>query len=218
MFRRRRPFLLFLRWLLPFIILLVVVVCLDHLMRTTILKIAEIRATQLATEAINRTVQEEVWDNNLQYQDFVQVQKDDQGRIVFMQANTVRVTRMAADIVLITNRTLENLKGQTISVPLGQITGLYLFSYMGPRIRATIVPVGTIEVNVDDKFEPAGINQTRHKIWLNFKTRVKVVIPSMYAEASIATSVPLAESIIVGEVPSTFVNISGSLFGGGITR
>lgn len=218
MFRRRRPFLLFLRWLLPFIILLVVVVSLDHLMRTTILQIAEARATQLATEAINRTVQEEVWDNNLQYQDFVQVQKDDQGRVVFMQANTIRVTRMASDIVLTTNRTLENLRGQKISVPLGQITGLYLFSSMGPRIRVTIVPVGTVEVNVDDKFEPAGINQTRHKIWLNFKTKVRVVIPSMYAEAGIATSVPLAESIIVGEVPSTFVNFQGSLFGGGITR
>lgn len=218
MFRRRRPFLLFLRWLLPFIILLIAVVCLDHLMRTTILKIAEVRATQMATEAINRTVQEEVWDKNLQYQDFVQVQKDDQGRIVFMQANTVKVTRMAADVVLTTNRTLQDLKGQTISVPLGQITGLYLFSSMGPRIRVTVLPIGTVEVNVDDKFEPAGINQTRHKIWLDFKTRVKVIIPSMYAEAGIATSVPLAESIIVGEVPSTFVNIQGSLFGGGITR
>ncbi len=218
MFKRRRPFLLFLQWLLPIMLLLVFVFWFDHLMRTTILKIAEIRATQLATEAINRTVQEEVWDNNLQYQDFVQVQKDDQGRIVFMQANTVRVTRMAADVVLTVNRTLEKLKGQTISVPLGQITGLYVFSSMGPRIRVTIIPAGTVEVNVDDKFEPAGINQTRHKIWLNFTTRVKVVIPSMYAESGIATSVPLAESIIVGEVPSTFVNIQGSLFGGGITR
>ncbi len=218
MFRRRRPFLLFLQWLLPFVILLVVVAGLDHLMRTTILQIAEVRATQLATEAINRTVQEEIWDNNLQYQDFVQIQKDDQGRIVFMQANTVKVTRMAADIVLTANRTLENLRGQRISVPLGQITGLYLFSSMGPRIKVTIIPAGTVEVNVDDKFEPAGINQTRHKIWLNFKTKVRVVIPSMYAEAGIATDVPLAESVIVGEVPSTFVNFQGSLFGGGIIR
>jgi sporulation protein YunB len=203
---------------LPFVILLVVVAGLDHLMRTTILQIAEVRATQLATEAINRTVQEEIWDNNLQYQDFVQIQKDDQGRIVFMQANTVKVTRMAADIVLTANRTLENLRGQRISVPLGQITGLYLFSSMGPRIKVTIIPAGTVEVNVDDKFEPAGINQTRHKIWLNFKTKVRVVIPSMYAEAGIATDVPLAESVIVGEVPSTFVNFQGSLFGGGIIR
>jgi len=218
LFRRRRPFLLFLQWLLPFVILLVVVAGLDHLMRTTILQIAEVRATQLATEAINRTVQEEIWDNNLQYQDFVQIQKDDQGRIVFMQANTVKVTRMAADIVLTANRTLENLRGQRISVPLGQITGLYLFSSMGPRIKVTIIPAGTVEVNVDDKFEPAGINQTRHKIWLNFKTKVRVVIPSMYAEAGIATDVPLAESVIVGEVPSTFVNFQGSLFGGGIIR
>jgi len=40
----------------------------------------------------------------------------------------------------------------------------------------------------------------------------------MYAEAGIATDVPLAESVIVGEVPSTFVNFQGSLFGGGIIR
>ena len=218
MFKRRRSFPTFLGWLLLFFILISSFAGMERLLRSTILKIAEARVTQVATEAINRSVQQKVWDNNLQYQDFIQVHKDDQGQIVFMQANTVGVTRMAADIILAVNDTLQQLKGQTLAIPLGQMTGLQLLSALGPRIKVTIIPVGSVDVNVEDKFEPAGINQTRHKIWLSFNTRVRVVIPSMSAEARIATRVPLAESIIVGEVPSTFVNISGGLFGGGIIR
>ena len=36
----------------------------------------------------------------------------------------------------------------------------------GPDIPIVIVPVGTVESRVYDVFEQAGINQTRHKIYL----------------------------------------------------
>lgn len=215
MFKRRRPYKTF---LLLLFLLGLFFFGVDRLLRTTILNIAETKVVGIAIEAVNRSIQQKVWDNELQYQDFIQVQKDDHGRIVFMQANTVKVSRMAADIILVVNDTLQQMRGQTFAIPLGQITGLQLLSASGPNIKVTIIPVGAVQVNVEDKFEPAGINQTRHKIWLNFNTQVKVVIPSMSAEARVTTQVPLAESIIVGEVPSTFVNISGGIFGGGVIR
>lgn len=217
LYRRRRPFRFLLIWLLIFLFA-AGVFWVDRSMRTAILKIAEVEVVQLATQAIYESVQKEIWDRNLQYQDFVQIHKDNQGRVVFMQANTVKVTRLAAEITLAAQRSLQQLKGQTLSLPLGILTGTQILANKGPRIKVTIAPMGTVQVNVRDKFEPAGINQTRHRIWLDFDTRVRIVIPTMAAQAEIPTQVPLAESIIVGEVPGTFVNISGGLFAGDLNK
>ncbi len=215
--RRRRPFRLFLLLIMIFL-LGAGLFWVDRSLRAAILKIAEVEVVQLATQAIYESVQQEIWDHNLQYQDFVQIHKDNQGRVVFMQANTVKVTRLAAEITLAAQRSLQQLKGQTLSLPLGVLTGTQLLANKGPRIKVTLAPMGTVQVNVRDKFEPAGINQTRHRIWLDFDTRVRIVIPTMAAQAEIPTQVPLAESIIVGEVPDTFVNISGGLFAGDLNK
>ena len=218
MFKRRRPLKTFLLGLILLFAFLSLFFWVDRCLRPSIINIAEFRATQMATEAINQAIRQEVKDNNLQYQDFVQVHKDDQGRIVLIQANTVKTNQLAADITLAVQSTLRKLTGQTLLIPLGQLTGTYILASRGPRVKATIMPVGTVLADVTDKFEQAGINQTHHYIYLSFQTKIRIAIPTMKKETQVATKVPLAESVIVGEVPSTFVNISGGLFGGRIIK
>lgn len=216
MYRRRRPFAFFsFSFLLLLLFFLGVgLIWIDRVFGATLLKIAEVKVVHLATEIIYRSVQDQVLNRNFQYQDFVQVHKDDRGRVVFLQANTVKVTRIAAEIALSAQQNLRQLESHTVSLPLGVLTGTQLLASRGPRIKVAVLPVGTVRVYVRDNFEPAGINQTRHRIWLDFDTEVKIVIPTMSAVAAVATQVPLAESIIVGEVPATFVSIPGGLFPG----
>ena len=218
MFKRRRPVKTFLLGLILLFTFLSLFFWVDWYLRPSIFKIAEFKATQMATEAINQAIQQKVKDNNLQYQDFVQVHKDSRGRIVLIQANTVKTNQLAADITLAVQSTLQRLTGQTLSIPLGQLTGTYLLASRGPQVKVTIMPVGMVLVDVADKFEQAGINQTHHYIYLDFQTKIRIAIPTMKKETQVATKVPLAESVIVGEVPSTYVNISGGLFGGGIIK
>jgi sporulation protein YunB len=73
--------------------------------------------------------------------------------------------------------------------------------------------VGTVRVKIIDNFESAGINQTRHSIYLSFDTNVRIVIPTKSGDALVATQVPLAETIIVGTVPTTYVSLPGGLIG-----
>jgi sporulation protein YunB len=218
LFKRRRPLKTFLLGLILLFAFLSLFFWVDRCLRPSIINIAEFRATQMATEAINQAIRQKVKDNNLQYQDFVQVHKDNEGRIVLIQANTVKTNQLAADITLAVQSTLQRLTGQTLFIPLGQLTGTYLLASRGPRIKVTIMPVGKVLVDVADKFEQAGINQTHHYIYLDFQTKIRIAIPTMKKESQVATKVPLAESVIVGEVPSTFVNISGGLFGGRIIK
>lgn len=204
--------------LLLIIIPVVLLWYVDAMLRPAVYELARVRAVQLATEVINKSVQQKVGENNLLYSDFILIHKDSQGRIVLMQANTVKMNQLAADVTLAVQGALKRLENEYFYVPLGQATGFYFLANTGPRIKVSIMPAGTVRVDVKDKFENAGINQTRHKIYLQFDTEVRIIVPFMSGEAMVATHVPVAESIIVGDVPTTFVTLPEGLFGGGIIK
>lgn len=189
-----------------------IIFLLDMTLRNTFFNIAEVRAVQLATESFQKALQREISDENLQYQDFIAIQKDNEGHIVLMQANTMKVNKFSANTTLAVQKALEELRWQSLGIPAGQILGIPFLAYMGPQIKYHIMPVGTVRVNVVDKFESAGINQTKHTIYLNFDTNIRVVIPSKSGETVVANQVPLVESIIVGSVPSTFVTLPSGIF------
>jgi sporulation protein YunB len=200
------------------IIVIGIILFADLALRDAFFNIAEVRAIQLATETANKALQQEVSDENLQYQDFIFIHKDSEGHIVLMQANTVKVNKFASDTTLAVEKALEDLRWQSFGIPVGQVLGIPLFANLGPEIKYNIMPVGSVRVNVVDKFETAGINQTRHSIYLNFDTNVRIVIPSKGGEAVVGMQVPLVESIIVGSVPSTFVSVPGGILSSGLFK
>ncbi len=83
---------------------------------------------------------------------------------------------MASDATITVQQLMKNTKDK-IYLPLGQLLGSQLLAGRGPDVPIVIVPVGTVESRVYDVFEEAGINQTRHKIYLEVKTMVRVVVP-----------------------------------------
>jgi len=218
LFKKRRRFKPYLPLVTFSLILFGIFLLIDLTLRIVFFNIAEVRAIQLATDAVHRALQQEVADGNLQYQDFISIHKDSQGHVALMQANTVKVNKVAADTTMAVQKTMEELKWQSFSIPMGQVLGIPLLANYGPKVSYHILPVGTVRVNVVDKFESAGINQTRHMIYLNFDTNVRIVIPSKSGEAVVATQVPLAESIIVGVVPNTFITLSDGILRSGLTK
>lgn len=217
MFRRPKPFKKMIMFLLlgtlSFLLWAV-----NGQIKSTVYEIAEIRSIQLATEVINNAVRSKIAEQGMQYQDLIKIHKDSAGRIVMIQANTPKINKISAETTLAVQAALMRMQEQSILVPLGQVTGSYLLSNLGPGIRVGVVPMGTVRVNVVDRFEQAGINQTRHSIYFDCDTDVRIIIPLMRGKVNVTTRVPVVESIIIGDVPSTFVSIPQGLLGGGINR
>jgi sporulation protein YunB len=69
-------------------------------------------------------------------------------------------------------------------------------------------PMGRVNTEVFDSFEDAGINQTRHKIYLQVITEVQVIVPLITDSIEVITVMPLADTIYIGEVPDTLINLS----------
>lgn len=179
---------------------------LEQRLRPTIFSIAGARAKTIATEAINRAVKEKMADNIL-YQDLIFVERSGEGRIVMAQTNIVAVNKLLAETTLRAQEALTSLKGETIYIPAGQVLGSYLLAGLGPRIPITLIPVGFVDTTIVDRFEEAGINQVRHKIYFNIHAEVEIVIPFLSRITKVSTMIPIVDAIYPGEVPDTVINL-----------
>jgi len=215
-FRKRRNRSV--RCLLLLVVLIVTVLAAERTLFPTILAIAKARAVQTAVTTVNGAVREYLSRSGIDYQDLVRLHLDNNGRIVMMQANTLKITELAAEFALASENAMVGLERQSFAIPVGQVLGSQLLATYGPGIPVRIIPVGAVKVNMVDRFEAAGINQTRHRIYLDLDTYVRIAVPWQQTEVQIATRVPLVENIIIGEVPDTFVTLDGGLLGTGLFK
>ncbi len=180
----------------------------DFRLKGSILEIARAQVELDTVELINAAVNENIVAHT-DYQDIMYVHKDEKGNIVMLQANTVVLNQIIAKTINQVIESTRDLQSNTISIALGQVTGTIFLAAYGPRINVRIVPTRQVTVEVENKFEQAGINQTRHLIYLKINTNIRIAVPLVDKDLSVTTTVPLADTIIVGEVPQTYVNFNG---------
>ncbi len=166
--------------------------------------IAEARAMVIATETINNVINDKV-SRTIDPNKLVIVHVDNRGRAVLIQPNTMEFNRLAADTTIQVQNALKIITEEKIYIPIGQVFGSQLLASLGPKIMVTVIPVGTVQVKVVDKFEQAGINQTRHMVYLMATTNIQIVVPLVSKRVSVNTQVPIAEYVVIGDVPNTYV-------------
>ena len=102
-----------------------------------------------------------------------------------------------------------------IAVPLGAFTGIEAWAGFGPEIHMEIIPVAEVACRFVSGFESAGINQTKHSVYLEVVCEMSVVMPAKTHRFSAISQVLISESILVGEVPNVY--LQGDIFGKGYT-
>lgn len=195
--------------LLAFLVFAVI----ERNLKPTIISIAETRAHLIATETIHHVLYDKVLAN-VNYNDLVFVHKDTQQRITMMQANTIKISRLVSQANLGIKEALDSLKEQSFQIPLGQTLGSKILANYGPRINVKILPIGSVDVSFIDEFQQAGINQVRHILYLNINTTVKIVVPLTTEGVTVNNQIPIAETIIVGEVPDTYFGLDSGILKG----
>ena len=94
-----------------------------------------------------------------------------------------------------------------LAIPLGNLTGIVLFSALGPSVRVRVQSVGDVKTAYENEFTSAGVNQTKHSIYLNTEVTVYLLIPGEIIPVTVQERVCVAETIIVGDVPDTYLNL-----------
>lgn len=179
---------------------------LEKTLTMVILNTAHARANVIAVKAMSEAVNESL-KSSVSYEDLITVRTDAQGKVTMLSANTLRMNELAIQISLRTQEILSSQEESTIAVPLGAALGVPFLSSLGPRIPVRLAPIGTVSTAFATEFEQAGINQTRHKIFLEMSATVRLVLPTGTKAVTVPTQIMIAESIIVGEVPQSYINV-----------
>lgn len=196
------------RWLILLVLLLTAaVIAMEQNLSQTMLDMAFARAYSMAVETINRAVKQAM-GQGVAYEELIDAQMDAQGRVSMLRANTMRMNELASQTALLAEQELGSAENQVVEIPLGAALGVSFLSGFGPRLEVQILPVGAVHTSFDTEFETAGINQTRHKIFLNLRATVSLIVPTGSQLVEVTSTVPIAESIIVGEVPESFVDVN----------
>jgi len=179
----------------------------DQGIKPTIIAMSEAKVEYIAVLAMNNAVSQ-ILGGNIKYTDLTDVLTDKNGKITMIQYNTILINTLARETSTLAQNEIRSLGAEGISVPLGSATKSKLLSGRGPDIDVKIIPVGSVSTDFTDEFRQAGINQTRHRIFLSLQTQVRIVVPLGSNVIKVSTKVPIAETIIVGDVPDSYVNVA----------
>lgn len=172
-------------------------------MSPTILDIAESRLTSETIKMINEAVCVSLADCN--YQDLVNVEKNENGEITLISSNSTIANQLARKTANLTQSKINDLASFDVDIPLGTLSGVPLLSEKGPKVNIEVTPIGTVTCSFVSTFETAGINQTLHRIFINVDATIDIIIPSSHKTVESSTPILLCESVIVGKVPQTFL-------------
>jgi len=201
--RKFIPFLLFL------ITCLAIIIVFETRIRPVISQVAVAQAQSVAVSAINEEVNRIIASESIQYGDLANLQMDRNNRISAVTTDIVEINRLKSAFSRSIQDRMWSIDRMTIRIPLGTLLSNSIFTGYGPKIPVRLTSVGRATVEIEDSFLEAGINQTRHEIHLSVTAKMSVLMPGGSAVAEINTAIPIAQSVIVGEVPESVTNVSG---------
>ncbi len=169
-----------------------------------LLAVSEATMRASTTVAVNDAVYYTLSDE-MRYEDLVRIHRDNDGNIISVAANPLKINKIARDTASISQSNLKNLSLNGIPVPLGALTGIEAFAGLGPNINFRIIPVSSVTCDFSSEFESVGINQTKHSIYLNVIADISIVMPTRTENFAVLTEILVGESVIVGTVPDAYL-------------
>lgn len=176
----------------------------DSSIKPTILSLSEAKLRAIGVKAMNDAVRETIGASSVTYTDLIHIEKDNSGKITLVTANTVLMNNLAAETAMAAQDKILGIGEQGVSIPIGTILGGQLFTGRGPAVIIKFEPVGSVTTEIMAEFEDAGINQTRHKIYLMLNASVRILVGNDSQTVEISSQVLISDTIIVGEVPEGY--------------
>lgn len=175
-----------------------------NVVRPLVLDIAEANVRAAAINSINKAALN-IRSFDGFYGEYYNYEKNNEGEIVLITANTASINNMYLFAQKEIQDALNKLNGDTIEVPLGAFSGSAIFSALGPSVSINVSLVGTAEASWHSVYYSKGINQTLHRIILRVTTNMNILIPLKAANVTVQTDIIIAETVILGRVPDSYI-------------
>ena len=200
-------------WLLAILTVLLAgvltVVVMSHL-RSVLSGLAVTRVSNTVNRVVTAAVNDTINSGAVAYNDLITFEKNGEGQITALQTNMAAFNRVQTAIVDDVLSRLSEVSTTDLAIPLGTLTGTALLAGRGPVFRVRMQFVGSSTARFENEFTEAGINQTKHRIILSVDVSVSILLPGFSTYTKVSNDFTVAETIIVGTVPGSYVYFNGT--------
>ncbi len=175
----------------------------------TIRSLAETQIRNSTSDLINDAIDRQIEIGNIQYDRIVYFEKDLDGRITALKTNMSEVNRLKTSILNIINDEILALDTDDLGIPIGSLILPEILSGRGPAIPVHIISIRNSDASFESHFTEAGINQTLQQLTMDVSVDVSILVLGRSQSFTVSSQVVVAETIIVGQVPDTFLQTGG---------
>ncbi len=163
-------------------------------------------ATDIVTKTVNDSINSVIGRGVYGFDYFVNLEKDADGNVSAITSDMTHINTLSTDIL---NCVIESTDNGVISVaiPIGNLTGLNLLLNKGPDVNVQIIMLTSSRVDFRNEIVSCGINQAKYQLVLEVTIDIDILIPWGTESASTVTEVIVADTVIVGKVPDTYLNM-----------
>lgn len=176
---------------------------------SVITELARTQVTNSTSDLINDAVAQQLSGGNIAYDRIVYFEKDMNGRITALKTNIGQINALKTETLDIINEEIMDTDQSLLGVPIGSFILPEIFGGKGPKIPVRILSVRNSDASFDSHFTHAGINQTMHQLNMQVLVDVAVLVLGKTHSFTVASQVVVAETIIVGDVPDTYLQAGG---------
>ena len=192
------------------LVLLILLLSLRGKYRYVISDLAKTSVLNTTSDLTNDAIARQIAAGNIAYDRIVFFEKDLEGRITALKTNMNEVNRLKTDILNMINDEILALDSSDLGIPIGSLFLPEIFSGKGPTIPVHILSIRNSDANFVSSFSQAGINQTLHRLNMEVSIDVAVLVLGETSSYTMSSEVVVAETIIVGQVPQTYLQTGGS--------
>ncbi len=185
------------------------IICSSIYFRTISTQIAVSDASDLVTMRINSAISEILREGGYDAESFVLFEKNASGEVSAISCNMSRINALSSEILEKVVGSTDNYTA-TVEIPAGNLTGISLLMGRGPKVPVEIVTLTSSRVEFTNNIVTAGINQTKHQITLLIKVDIDILIPWGSVSTQVVSEVLIADTVIVGQVPGTYLDMKGT--------
>lgn len=197
-----------LTWLVAAGVMLCAVRVTERALRPVLAAAARYQVRSQVTAAVEQWAARDLQERGVDYSDFVTITRNEAGEITALSADMARLNLLRAEL---SAHLLERLEDSQLelTVPVGSLLPLEPTWARGPELHLRALALGTASAEFESEFTSAGINQTRHRLWLELSVPVTVLLPGGGEELTVDSRLCVAETVIVGQVPQTWFQTGG---------
>ena len=172
-----------------------------------LISISEATIRSITTVAVNDAIYYTLNDT-MRYEDLIAIERDGEGNVTSITTDSLKINRIARDTAYLSQENLTKMSAEGIQVPVGALTGIEALAGFGTKINIKIIPISNVECRFVSKFTEAGINQTKHSLYLEIVSDISIILPSKSTNLASTIEVLICESVIAGKIPDTYLQAS----------